>query len=159
MDATGGEPDMFDEDSVEATPKAAKVLGAAGALPFVGLALLAVAGPTDWHDFASTALIAYGAVILSFLGGIQWGLAIAADVSTTVLVRRLSISVIPSLIGWLSLLAARDVGLILVASTLLVVLAIDVVAVRSGEAPGWYTRLRWPLTLAAATSLTLAVLA
>ena len=40
-------------------------------LPFIGGALAVSVGPAAWHDAALRALIAYGAVIVSFLGGIQ----------------------------------------------------------------------------------------
>ena len=58
-------------------PAAAKWLGVLGAMPFV---FLAVAGPfleASVQERAHFALVAYGAIILSFLGGIHWGLAIA----------------------------------------------------------------------------------
>ena len=58
---------------------AAHVMGALGAVPFVGLTpqardalgLRAVAS----GETCARAQIAYGATILSFLGGIHWGLA------------------------------------------------------------------------------------
>ena len=56
-------------------PPAAAVLGLAGVLPFVAAAVGSLQ-PGPLGAFALTALIAYGAVILSFLGGIHWGMAI-----------------------------------------------------------------------------------
>jgi Protein of unknown function (DUF3429) len=51
-------------------PSPAALLGLAGLLPFAATALLSLPpGPAgDWAGFA---LLAYGAVILSFLGGIH----------------------------------------------------------------------------------------
>jgi hypothetical protein len=50
-------------------------LGYAGLIPFVGLALLLWLVKAELHPFVATALLCYGAVIASFLGGIHWGIA------------------------------------------------------------------------------------
>jgi hypothetical protein len=50
-------------------------LGFAGAIPFVVLSILLWLIDEDLHPFVSIALAAYGAVIVSFLGGIHWGVA------------------------------------------------------------------------------------
>jgi hypothetical protein len=50
-------------------------LGFAGTIPFVTLTLLLWLVEEDLHPFISIALVAYGAVIVSFLGGIHWGIA------------------------------------------------------------------------------------
>ena len=58
-------------------------------------------------DDARFGLRAYGAVILSFLGGIQWGLAIRnSDGNARTrqgLTPILTVSIVPSLIGWTGL--------------------------------------------------------
>jgi hypothetical protein len=52
-------------------------LGLSGVLPF---ALLAVAlWSPQWRALAQPVLLAYSALILSFLGGVRWGRALAAD--------------------------------------------------------------------------------
>jgi hypothetical protein len=56
-------------------PSQAALLGYAGVLPFAALALAHLLGGTELRDFALRAFLAYGAVILSFLGGIRWGVA------------------------------------------------------------------------------------
>jgi Protein of unknown function (DUF3429) len=43
-------------------------------LPFAGLALLTVAAPSGMALWSLPALISYGAIILGFMGGVQWGL-------------------------------------------------------------------------------------
>ena len=50
-------------------------LAYAGGLPFVLLAILLWLVDEELHPFVSIALAAYGAVIVSFLGGIHWGIA------------------------------------------------------------------------------------
>jgi hypothetical protein len=48
-------------------------LGYAGLIPFVFLALcLWLIGP-DLHPYVALSMQSYGAVIVSFLGGIHWG--------------------------------------------------------------------------------------
>ena len=51
-------------------------MGLAGLLPFAVSALGSFAAPDSWQGFAERALIAYGAVILGFLGAVHWGLAL-----------------------------------------------------------------------------------
>ena len=91
-------------NSLEAkVPASAAWLGAAGAIPFVAssAATLFLAGEN--RLFAVHTLLTYGAVILSFLGGIHWGLAIAGPRRERLWIR-LVVSVIPSLMGWAALL-------------------------------------------------------
>ncbi len=92
--------------------------------------------------------MAYGAVILSFLGGIHWGLAIASNHGNGDLPRRLFVSVAPSLVAWAGLLLPLRVGLLVLAAGFAAVLYVDVRATRAGEAPPWYPRLRGPLSAA-----------
>jgi hypothetical protein len=54
-------------------PRSALLLGWGGVLPFVGLALAAAIGLPSPIPQAETMLIGYGAVILSFMGGVHWG--------------------------------------------------------------------------------------
>jgi len=140
-------------------PSTAKWLGALGAIPFVFLAL---AGPfieASFQERANFGLAAYGAVILSFLGGIHWGLAIA-DASSVqsngATFARLGISVVPSLVGWGVLLLSRPIGLLVLAAAFSVLLLVDLHASRKAQTPAWYPKLRWPLTVVVAASLTFA---
>ena len=77
--------------------RTAALLTAAGALPFIGLTIgMAVLDPpTD--ATARLWLMVYASVILSFLGGIRWGIAIGNPPSNAA---PLILSVIPSLAGW-----------------------------------------------------------
>ena len=137
-------------------PAGAAWLGVGGLIPFVALSgsapFLAGAQKT-WAVFA---LGAYAAAILSFLGGIQWGLTIGSDLRNgrdDTLAGRLALSVVPSLIGWAALLVPGPANLVLLAVGFAFVLYIDVEAARAGKAPAWYPRLRWPLSLVVITSL------
>ena len=139
-------------------PQAAGWLGALGAVPFVALAAAVALLDGPPRGLAVQALAGYGAVILSFLGGIHWGLAIASAAGATGpgLTARLGWSVVPSLAGWAALLVPPTIGLFGLAAAFSAMLGFDLMASRAGEAPAWYPRLRIPLTLAVVGSLLLA---
>lgn len=131
-------------------------LGYLGLIPFVLLAAAAVFAPASLRVFASEALLAYGATILSFLGGIYWGLAIASPSAPSArLLLFLGVGVTPQLLGWAALLLPGQMGLILTSIGLLALLIADRAAVKYGMAPLWFLHLRWPLSTAAAVTLLL----
>ena len=130
-------------------PKAACLLGFAGLIPFFTAAAIGLVGAIPLHDISLKALLAYGAVILSFLGGIRWGLAIATARSVGLL-GHLSVSVAPALLGWVALLVPPSTGLILLALGFAAMLMADF---RLSTAPYWYGTLRLPLSIGAIVSL------
>lgn len=137
-----------------AVPPAALALGLAGLLPFAASALAALALPPGQQGVALQALAAYGAVILSFLGGVRWGLAIGGPADGASL-PRLALSVVPSLLGWAALLLPARPGLALLALGFIAMLAVDW---RNPAAPAWYRRLRLPLSAGAICALLLGLL-
>jgi hypothetical protein len=136
-------------------PPAAFSLGFLGAVPFVALAVMAfLAEPIG--GWALAALLAYGAIILSFMGGVHWGWAMAADEPSFT---RLGLSVVPSLLGWGGFLLAGSVGFVVIALGFAALLWLDLQAVAAGRAAAWYPQLRWPLTLIVVASLAVGALA
>ena len=136
-------------------PRSVLWLGALGLLPFVAASLLAVIAPSI-KETAVAALIAYGAVILSFLGGALWGLIIGradADRMGGLLI----LSVVPSLIGWVSLLLPPVMALVLLALSSGCWFVVDTMMAKEKIAPPWYPRLRMPLTVIVVCCLALAV--
>ncbi len=126
-------------------------LALAGLIPFVGCtAMVALGGPDV--DAWLTALIAYGAVILSFLGGTRWGAALASgapDPATLIL------SNLPALVAWAALLPLglpHPVRLTLLAMGLSLMWLWD-----RRRPPAWYPALRTTATVGAVLSLILAV--
>lgn len=126
-------------------PNAASWMGYLGLLPFAA----AAAGP--WLGLAWTVewLLAYGAVILSFVGAIHWGLAMGQHHPVPA---SFHASVIPALVGWVALILPTLIGLPL--------LAVGFMAWRFWEAryaamvmPRWFRRLRTVLTLGAVAAL------
>ena len=88
----------------------AHALGYAGLLPVAGAILMLLLQPA-WATWTIRLGAAYGAVILSFLGGIQWGMALLAE-DPAVRIRRLCIGVMPSLWAAGSLLLPLDLTLL-----------------------------------------------
>lgn len=140
---------------IDVIPPAARALGFLGLVPFFATAAASLTPAAPLHDVASQALIAYGAVILSFLGGVRWGLAIAAPDGAR-LFAPLAVSVVPSLAAWIALLLPREPGLVLLAAGLAALLAADL---RLRSAPDWYRALRVPLSAGAIVSLLLGLAA
>jgi hypothetical protein len=86
-------------------PRLLLVLGLAGLLPFLVTSATAWLGPTVWQVIAIKAFVYYSAVILSFLGGVQWGVAMIGDSPDTAPFRtRMLLAMVPSLIAWPALL-------------------------------------------------------
>jgi hypothetical protein len=138
-------------------PRSAGWLGGLGAIPFVGLAgALPFLGGAP-QLFAAHALAAYGAVILSFLGGIHWGLAIACR--DRAIGGRLLLSVMPSLAGWAALLLPERPGLGLLAASVAAMLGVDIRATNQSWTPRWYPKLRIPLTCVVVCALVVGAIA
>ena len=137
-------------------PLPAAWLGGLGLIPFVALSVVAVLGGPEQTSVAGRALLAYGATILSFLGGIHWGFALTplrASESAPLRWGPLIMGVIPQLLGWLALMFTQNHGLWLTSFALVLFVAMDKDAVTSGAAPPWFLGLRWPLSLLAALCL------
>ena len=139
-------------------PRPALLLGWTGVIPF---ALLTAASVFDIHPWSldpTMALRAYGACILSFMGGAQWGVLLPREEGHAPFFRY-AISVLPALLAFLCLLTPNTPGLIGLIVGFLALLAYDVSTVRQGLAPRWYASLRTQLTLAVVALLGITVLA
>ncbi len=138
-------------------PRSAFVLGWLGVLPFAALALFAVTGGVLPTGAAVSGLVQYGLIILSFMGGAQWGLAMrAAGSDDGVAGWRLVISVLPALAAFgLSFLPSGS-GLLGLAAAFVALLGYDVLTARAGAVPTWYAALRLQLTGAVVVCLLIA---
>ncbi len=123
-------------------------LGLAGLIPFLALAGASWLAPLAWQFIAIPAFLYYSAVILSFLGGVQWGVAMSLEPDDSDGFRaRMALSMAPSLIAWPALLLHPVTGAwVLVAGFLLIRLQ------ECGKAsrellPDWYQSLRTLLTV------------
>lgn len=123
-------------------------LGYAGLLPFVlGAALLWFVRP-DAHPYVAAALSGYAAVIVSFLGGIHWGLGFRAQPADP---SRFVWGVVPSLVAWLAVVMPPYAGLVVHGVMLVVCYLVDRRIYPVHASAAWLT-LRFRLTVVASLS-------
>ncbi|MTI00368.1 DUF3429 domain-containing protein [Roseibium sp. RKSG952] len=146
-----------DGHSNNAIPKSALLLGVAGFLPFAVFCIAVILAPPRYVIEAQFALNFYGAVILSFMGGIHWGLEMARQKENedAPALGALTLSVLPSLAAWASLALPVRFGSAALAVFFALTLAYDLSCAKSGRTPPWYPKLRIPLTVAVCVALLL----
>ncbi|GLH81893.1 hypothetical protein SSBR45G_68020 [Bradyrhizobium sp. SSBR45G] len=132
-------------------PTSMRILGLAGLIPFVGFALLVIAGQGPVRLMAVQAQIAYGAVILSFLGAVHWGLAVQAPALAGWW--RMAWGVTPALLGWAALLLPAAASLVLLAAALLAALIVDELCFGGGDGRSWFLKLRRLLSVGAMAAM------
>lgn len=137
----------------------ARVLTLAGAIPFVGLAFAVWIVPAAYHVQVGNVLIAYAAIILSFLGGIQWGGAVALAESAPKSAQTMwLLSVVPSLLAWAMLFVPGSGARVIVTICLFAfVWVIDALLHLQKLIPNWFFRLRTLITGIVITSLLIAL--
>ena len=141
-------------------------LGYAGLIPFLGLAILT--GVYSGTDTASTLAeynLIYALCIVSFLGAVHWGLAIALSSQTTPAylagvdqadfeARSFIWGVTPSLLAWLaSAFAPTQLALWILTFILLLVWFVDRYFLKPMKAFDHYLKLRTRLTVGAVLGL------
>lgn len=139
-------------------PRPAAWYGGAGLIPLVVPAIAIWLVPPPWDGFVLDLQLFYGAAIVSFLGAVHWGLALAGvgtrgDEQEACSWTRLGWSVAPALVAWLSLVMVPLVGLVTQILAFAVTYFADAHATRIALAPPWYPRLRRPLTVVAIVAL------
>lgn len=135
----------------------ARVLGYGGLIPFIvgGLLVVLFGSSPLWGIDPVFFVSSYAAVILSFIGAVHWGVALAGPVRPVKAHLMLGLSVIPALIAWVALLAGPQ------SAAAVLVLCVSFIAWWLYEflIPGkqilarWYLRLRLQLSTVAALTL------
>jgi len=135
-------------------PWAVLLPGLAGLIPFWALALSALGSFGLAPVYALFALLTYGAVILSFVGAIWWGLVTASPATFNKAPFYLW-SVVPALVGWLATLIEPDLGVLLLGLGFLWQWALDAWLVHRGPMalPGWFFPFRTLLTVGVLSAL------
>lgn len=147
-----------DEDAEEIASRAPFMLALLGFVPFAVLTgAQFVPGATLAQTLGLTALNAYAAIILSFLGGIRWGMVVNATDQRAVMPVFL-LSVVPSLWAWAAFFAPGPWGFVMYAIGFAAMGWWDRALVARGEAPAWFGLLRVTLTLLVAPTMLLAAL-
>ena len=142
-----------------AASRLVKWLGYGGLIPFLGFAILA------WADETRTMLWqgdlrAYGAVILSFVGALHWGLAMApGKIAAKERCAMFAWSVVPSLLAFLALIAHSGSADILLIGGFLLHCGMDLRIAMRAVLPGWYLPLRIRLSVIAIICLATGALA
>ena len=128
-----------------ALPRSVAWLGYGGLLPFLGLAF---ASRIDFHHGPvwSEALLAYGAVILAFVGALHWAFAMQPGIADDDRHRHFIWSVVPALIGWLALILPAFSGLLLLLVGFWAHFLRDRRLATPAGLPAWYLPLRLRLT-------------
>ena len=131
-------------------PPIARLLGLSGLLPQLGAVALLLSGDPQSRYSALAIAYAYAAIILSFLGGLWWGLAARTDSPPRWL---WFASVAPSLVAlvtawpWMVGLRWPGPSLVVLGISLIGALLVDRALVRAGIAPPGWMALRIPLSL------------
>ncbi len=105
-------------------------LSYAGLIPFIGLAILVQVAPNPVDYLSAESLASYGAVIISFLGALHWGACLKQLGKPPVGDRWIDQNswlwgVIPAIIAWVALHIYIPVGLLILASILIIQRNID----------------------------------
>lgn len=141
----------YDMKDLGKSPKPALVLGFAGLIPFVTPTLF-MAVIEGYCPTLAYAQLAYGASIVSFLGGARWGFALPESSPAKPDWLNLANSVVPSMFAWMSLLMSDiSPGVITVIMGLGISLHYDLSLLPTY--PSWFKALRAILTIVAFFSL------
>lgn len=140
---------MTSKTDLQRTPRAVLIYGVMGLSGFLGPPLVGFLMP-DYRDLALRLLIAYAALILSFLGGARWGLAVARPEPSPLTV---SLAMLPTLfaLGLMMLpatLQSWQIGGLILGLTLHWIWDI-----RAKGLPDWYPGLRTLLSGGAVAGL------
>jgi len=130
-------------------PPVVLIYGVLGLAPFLAPPLVGVLAP-DFSGLAATGLALYGGLILSFLGGARWGMAVIEDRPRGAVV---TLAMIPTLVGLALLMlppSAQTAKLVGLAAALGMHLVWDLC---SPGLPSWYPSLRILLTAGAVAGL------
>jgi hypothetical protein len=123
-------------------------LTCAGLVPFI---ILTLSLRLNWFTYINifNLLLTYAALILSFLGGIQWGVGLLQPDKCAIEFPYLfSLSILPPLIAWLLLGINNNywqlVGFIFAFSGVLIV---DIIITFKKILPSWFLKLRIAITI------------
>ncbi|KAI2622271.1 hypothetical protein GGS21DRAFT_534737 [Xylaria nigripes] len=169
--------------SLSSVPKEPYLLGLAGTLPYLGTSVSTVylawvintARPSSStfandlminKDVASHILamiepiqLGYGAVIISFLGAIHWGLEYAEKNSDQSRTRfRYGIGVMSSIVAWPTLFMPIEFALITQFAAFVTLYFADARATVRGWAPSWYGIYRFALTAVVGVAIVISLI-
>ena len=132
------------------------IIGYCGLIPFVGLSVwYAMTTNVQQAGFVLSALLAYAAIILSFVGAIHWGRSLHEPHMVKSNLLQL-ISIIPTLLGWVALLVPAQVGLMILIVSFFLIYLFDRIQYRELF---WMQKIRFNLSMGVIFTLLISLLA
>jgi hypothetical protein len=149
-------------------PASAILLSILGLAPFIGCGLAALGPDVGTAGRMLTALIAWGALVLAFSGGVHWGLVLGEPATGLPAApggkpgvgrhTRIGLAAVPLILGWLALLlplvAADWLSLLTLIVAYIAALVAEHHCGRRLMLPSRYLWLRWGFTVVAVAMLT-----
>jgi hypothetical protein len=131
-------------------------IGFAGLVPLAVLTIWLAGIPVDhvWRDMTIRLLTTYSALVLTFLGGARWGVALGGSLARAG--RDIALGVLPALLAWIVLFIPPQYGFGLLAVAFAAQGAWDTLAGQAGTLPPWFARLRMQLTAVAVVAMIVA---
>ncbi|MDP3660450.1 DUF3429 domain-containing protein [Phenylobacterium sp.] len=124
-------------------------------LPFPASALIYAFAPNDLGPGALTTILTWSAVVLSFLGGVRWGLESGREDPRA---GRLAASVISPIAAWLLVMGRAEMGAALVICGFMAAFMLQWLFDHAApDVPARYPRLSTTLTAGACISLAMAL--
>lgn len=125
----------------------AELLGYGGLVPLYGcLLLLVFTWPGETGTIVLRTEVLYGAIVLAFLGGTRWGMAIVAGVDFQQ-IGALMLTTLPALVAWLVLFVGPIHQILILMAGFGLAFIADRLMARKGLVPAWYENMRLTLTL------------
>lgn len=136
-------------------------LGFFGLVPFVFLTLACWIVHPDWLGYFIKGQLSYGIAILSFLGGLHWGLALLSGPRPAGEIKQsLLWGVTPSIIAWCSMtMISMGIGFLVQIIGFVVAYQVDKRLYARYELPAWFLVLRLRLTRVVVSALALTFIA
>jgi hypothetical protein len=122
------------------------VVSLLGLLPFLWPTSAALFHTPMFGIAPVNAILAYGSIILSFLGGALWMCAVNITGNRNLSEWGLWMSIMPALAGWAALLIGEKDGVLVLIAGYVGLLGIEVTFYRMALMPAWFWALRWKMT-------------
>ena len=140
-------------------PIIAVLLSLLSLVPFIWFGLGAVTANADTALRSLVGLIDYAALILTFSGGVHWGLGLAPGAPHPTI--RFAVGVGSLIVAWAALFTAQLAGGFLALAILIVGYLLAIVteyrAANVWLMPGWYMWLRWGISAVALVMMAIVV--
>lgn len=140
-------------------PSGTLIVGFVGLFVFFAFSLAMAFGSPTLAINAYLQLIHFGALVLSFVGAIHWGLAIGANARGIAVPSWWYLAgTLPMVLGWLTLaLVSPTTKILLLSLGFFTTFMLDVSATTRGYAPLWYKKFRKIMTIAVLIAMTVAL--